>query len=205
MSDERICPKCGRGGVPARCRVHDACLSSGATSSATYAPDRPSLWHDDETGRFKWSEPVTMDTTCGRRVRTVETNGAPHDCDLAGCKLTKVSEVQIEHRDDIDWSTRDLAVVLAEPPSTFEAGFPEVFFRPRGHNKDEDGESVDVSIPLTRRQILQELDDYEPWLPKELLDEAYSGLVGSGCDTLAEAALVRVREAMDRFHGLVSA
>lgn len=212
MTDDRVCTKCGKGGLPPRCRVHDECLSSASGTSArtTNAAgfELPLKWWDDDREVFRWAEPVWMTATCGASVYTIETVGAPHeDCD-DDCRLVHISAEQPVVTADIDWSTVDMQKVLPEAPSTFEHGFPEIYFRPRGKSLDPDDEGPE-RVPAERRRLLEEIDEMSAWLPADVVDACYDGLehrarTPQDADRVLSIVYARICAAMDREHGLVA-
>jgi hypothetical protein len=196
MTDERICTKCGKGGVPPRCRVHEGCLSYGATAgkSTPAAPNvEAHMWFDDDLGRFRWSEGVWMEAACGQPVHTVETAGHPHDCGEDGCRLKRLAPVQLEHTDQIDWDQVDMFHVLPESPSTFEAGFPEVFFRARGKS-DETDEDREVRIESHRKLEMERLDRVLNILPTQDVTWVLGAVRDVPVAERATAALRRARQ-----------
>lgn len=178
MTDERLCPKCGTEPLPPRCRVCENCLSSGSSSRADAAesvgPVLPEKFYDDDLGRFRWTERVWMVATCGDRVYTADMAGAAHGgCakHTIGCTYIGPAVEQPEHTDQIDWSHIDMVKVMPEPPSTFEAAFPEV--RPRFAPKEEDEEVEVISIPERRRQMLDEIERLGQELGEQVLERSY--------------------------------
>lgn len=169
MIEDRVCARCGRSGVPPRCRYHDGCLSGPA------GPASPRVAAFDTTGA---SEPWCLDTegvqralearwtltSCGGRVWTSARVGSVawpsgHACSHVPECVVAMLEVPDADADDAPRWHGDLTTVqdrvTIDHYRPYEAAFPEVM--PRGGFPDPRAEDEETGVPVSRAELIERL------------------------------------------------